>query len=69
MAVRFVANSKEYRYTLRRCSICKTFQECQERIKWSEHCEWLEPARCGCQAFSSENVEAMEEKPSIRHGA
>ena len=69
MAVRFIAESGNYVYSLRRCAICHKFAECQERIKWSEHCEWLEPARCGCQAFSSENVEAMEEKPSVRHGA
>ena len=64
MAVRFIANSKEYRFTLRRCSICNTFKKCQERIKWSEHCEWLEPARLGCTAFVSDNEEAMAEKPS-----
>ena len=64
MAVRFIENIKEYRYTLRRCSLCKTFKECQERIKWSPRFEWLEPARLGCQAFTSDNVEAMAEKPS-----
>ena len=64
MAVRFVANSKEYRFTLRRCALCKTFYECQERIKWSERWEWLEPARLGCTAFVSDNEEALAEKPS-----
>ena len=64
MAVRFIEKSKEYRYTLRRCSECKTFKVCQERIKWSERWEWLEPARLGCTAFVSDNEEAMAEKPS-----
>ena len=64
MAVRFIENSKEYRYTLRSCSLCKTFQECQERIKWSPRFDWLEPARLGCAAFVADNEEAMDEKPS-----
>ena len=67
MAVRFIPESGEYRFSLRRCAICHKFDECRERIKWSEHHEWLEPARCGCTAFISDNVEAMAEKPSKRH--
>lgn len=68
MAVRFIKDSKEYHFTLRRCSLCHKFAECQERIKWSGRWEWLEPARLGCQAFISDNVEAMAEKPPRANG-
>ena len=69
MAVRFITESGNYVYSLRRCAICQLFAECQERIKWSPRFEWLEPARLGCTAFVSDNEEAMAEKPSVRHGA
>ena len=68
MDVRFISKSDEYRYTLRRCSICLKFDECRGQVKWSHRFEWLEPARCGCTGFLSDNKEAMVEKPSRVNG-
>ncbi|MFI3293070.1 MAG: hypothetical protein SNI70_06080 [Rikenellaceae bacterium] len=62
--VNFIAESKHYIYTLRRCETCDNFKECKISIGWAESMQWLNCGRCGCRNYAGDHIDESPKKRS-----